>query len=217
MKKSILITAAVLALAGCQSGDPQLKKASVDKVLKAMTLEEKVHFVIGMGMAGMDGSSAVVGATEDIVPGAAGTTYPIPRLFPGAGGLVEGSQFIGAHLQGEGLALAGLQFLGLAEGLQLTGGLVQTTGGSAHIEFHYFLAGYGTGIGNGDGSGEAILIGLYDGLGISKGGIAEAIAEGIGNGHVTGNEMTVTHPDRNAGRWDTSTQKKSRSTTSGAP
>ena len=80
MKKSILITAAVLALAGCQSGDPQLKKASVDKVLKAMTLEEKVHFVIGMGMAGMDGSSAVVGATEDIVPGAAGTTYPIPRL-----------------------------------------------------------------------------------------------------------------------------------------
>ena len=80
MKKSILISAAILALAGCQSGDPQLGKSSVDKVLKAMTLEEKVHFVIGMGMAGSDGSSAVVGATEDIVPGAAGTTYPIPRL-----------------------------------------------------------------------------------------------------------------------------------------
>ena len=80
MKKSILISAAVLALAGCQSGDPQLGKSSVDKVLKAMTLEEKVHFVIGMGMAGSDGTSAVVGATEDIVPGAAGTTYPIPRL-----------------------------------------------------------------------------------------------------------------------------------------
>ncbi len=80
MKKTILISAAALALAGCQSGDPQLGKASVDKVLKAMTLEEKVHFVIGMGMAGSDGNSAVVGATEDIVPGAAGTTYPIPRL-----------------------------------------------------------------------------------------------------------------------------------------
>jgi len=80
MKKTILISAAVLALAGCQSGDPQLGKASVDKVLKAMTLEEKVHLVIGMGMAGSDGNSAVVGATEDIVPGAAGTTYPIPRL-----------------------------------------------------------------------------------------------------------------------------------------
>ena len=80
MKKTILISAAALALAACQSGDPQLGKSSVDKVLKAMTLEEKVHLVIGMGMAGSDGSTATVGATEDIVPGAAGTTYPIPRL-----------------------------------------------------------------------------------------------------------------------------------------
>ena len=80
MKKTILISAAALALAGCHSGDPQLGKSSVDKVLKAMTLEEKVHLVIGMGMAGSDGSTATVGATEDIVPGAAGTTYPIPRL-----------------------------------------------------------------------------------------------------------------------------------------
>ena len=80
MKKILLLSAAALALAGCQGGEPQLASSSVKKVLKAMTLEEKVHFVIGMGMAGSDGSSAVVGATEDIVPGAAGTTYPIPRL-----------------------------------------------------------------------------------------------------------------------------------------
>ena len=80
MKRILILSAAVLAFAACQSGDPQLGKASVDKVLGAMTLEEKVHFVIGMGMAGSDGSSAVVGATQDIVPGAAGTTYPIPRL-----------------------------------------------------------------------------------------------------------------------------------------
>ncbi len=80
MKRIILLSAAVLALSACQSGEPQLATSSVKKVLKAMTLEEKVHFVIGMGMAGSDGSSAVVGATQDIVPGAAGTTYPIPRL-----------------------------------------------------------------------------------------------------------------------------------------
>ena len=80
MKKILLLSAAALALVGCQSGDPQLGKASLKKILKAMTLEEKAHFVIGMGMAGSDGSTAVVGATEDIVPGAAGTTYPIPRL-----------------------------------------------------------------------------------------------------------------------------------------
>ena len=80
MKKFLLFSVAVLALAACSSGDPQLGQASLKKVMKAMTLEEKVHFVIGMGMAGSDGSSAVVGATQDIVPGAAGTTYPIPRL-----------------------------------------------------------------------------------------------------------------------------------------
>ena len=80
MKKIMLISAAVLALAGCKAGDPQLGKASIDKVLKAMTLEEKVHFVIGTGMAGFGGESAVVGATKNIVPGAAGTTYLIERL-----------------------------------------------------------------------------------------------------------------------------------------
>ena len=80
MKKIMLISAAILALAGCKAGDPQLGKASIDKVLKAMTLEEKVHFVIGTGMAGFGGESAVVGATKNIVPGAAGTTYPIERL-----------------------------------------------------------------------------------------------------------------------------------------
>ena len=73
MKKIMLISAAVMALAGCKS-EPQLGKASIDQVLKAMTLEEKVHFVIGTGMAGSDGGSAVVGATKKIVPGAAGTT-----------------------------------------------------------------------------------------------------------------------------------------------
>ena len=80
MKKTVILSAAVLALAGCASGDPQLKTASVDKVLKALTLEEKVHLVIGTGMTGTDGESAAVGATKKIVPGAAGTTYPIERL-----------------------------------------------------------------------------------------------------------------------------------------
>ncbi len=80
MKKTILLSAAALAFVACQSGDPQLGKASVDQVLKAMTLEEKVHFVIGTGMTGASGESAVVGATKNIVPGAAGTTYPIERL-----------------------------------------------------------------------------------------------------------------------------------------
>ncbi len=75
-----LVAAAVIGGGAAVAAPPQLGKASVDKVVKAMTLEEKVHLLIGTGMAGFDGSEAVVGATRSLVPGAAGTTYPIPRL-----------------------------------------------------------------------------------------------------------------------------------------
>ena len=76
----IYLGVAALALAGCKQGDPQLGKASIDKVVAAMTLEEKAQFVIGTGMAGTDGQSAVIGSTKAIVPGAAGTTRALPRL-----------------------------------------------------------------------------------------------------------------------------------------
>ena len=80
MRTIVIVSAAALVLAACSCGEPQLKTASVDRVLKAMTLEEKVHLVIGTGMAGFSGDNAAVGATKSIVPGAAGTTYPIERL-----------------------------------------------------------------------------------------------------------------------------------------
>ena len=61
---------------------PQLGKASVNDVIKAMTLEEKVQLLVGGGMPGFpgDSASAVVGETHSLVPGAAGTTHAIPRL-----------------------------------------------------------------------------------------------------------------------------------------
>lgn len=74
----MLLTAGVLS--ACGPGTPQLGKASVDEVIGAMTLEEKAHLVIGTGMAGTSGDSTVIGTTKKMVPGAAGTTYPIPRL-----------------------------------------------------------------------------------------------------------------------------------------
>ena len=82
MKKLMIVASSALLFAACQGGDPQLGKASVDKVLGSMTLEEKVHFVIGTGMElfGDEPTSATIGATRKIVPGAAGTTYPIERL-----------------------------------------------------------------------------------------------------------------------------------------
>ncbi len=63
---------------------PQLGASPVKEVIKAMTLEEKVALVVGTGMnfpglpAEMQGP--VVGQTQDKVPGAAGTTFAIPRL-----------------------------------------------------------------------------------------------------------------------------------------
>ncbi|MCF0205065.1 MAG: glycoside hydrolase family 3 C-terminal domain-containing protein [Muribaculaceae bacterium] len=81
MKKSLILSsmAAAMLFAACNSL-PQLGKDSIDDVVAAMTLEEKAHLIVGTGMAGFSGDSAVVGETRDLVPGAAGTTYPIPRL-----------------------------------------------------------------------------------------------------------------------------------------
>ena len=89
MKRSIILLASA-GLLLCACGTPQLGKASIDKVLKAMTLEEKAHFVIGTGMSGNSGGGATVGATDLLLPGAAGTTYPIPRLGIPAIALADG-------------------------------------------------------------------------------------------------------------------------------
>ncbi|WP_074638008.1 MULTISPECIES: glycoside hydrolase family 3 C-terminal domain-containing protein [Bacteroides] len=70
----------MLFFTACRPPVPQLGEASLNEVIAAMTLEEKAHFVIGTGMKNSSGDSAVIGETQSIVPGAAGTTYPIPRL-----------------------------------------------------------------------------------------------------------------------------------------
>ena len=81
MKKQLFsVAVAAAALCSCGPSAPQLGKASLDEVIAAMTLEEKAHLIVGTGMAGFSGDSAVIGETRNIVPGAAGTTYPIERL-----------------------------------------------------------------------------------------------------------------------------------------
>ena len=80
MKKHLLPAALCAAtLLACRPA-PQLGQAPVEDVIGAMTLEEKVRLVVGSGMSGLSGDSAVIGETHDIVPGAAGTTCPIERL-----------------------------------------------------------------------------------------------------------------------------------------
>ncbi len=81
MKKQLFTVAVAGAtLTACGPGVPQLGKASIDDVIAAMTLEEKAHLVVGTGMKGFSGDSAVIGETKSLVPGAAGTSYPIERL-----------------------------------------------------------------------------------------------------------------------------------------
>ncbi|MCF0163654.1 MAG: glycoside hydrolase family 3 C-terminal domain-containing protein [Bacteroidales bacterium] len=78
--QSLAIGMATAAMAVSCTQIPQLTETNIDKVIAAMTLEEKAHLVVGTGMEGFSGESAVIGETKNIVPGAAGTTYPIPRL-----------------------------------------------------------------------------------------------------------------------------------------
>ncbi len=81
INKIVILLMTGATLIACNSKTPQLGKSSIDKVIGAMTREEKVRLLIGTGMEGMNsGDSAVVGETKSLVPGAAGTTYPIPRL-----------------------------------------------------------------------------------------------------------------------------------------
>ena len=62
-----------------QTKVPQLGKDPIADVIKAMTLEEKAKLVVGNGFT-MPGSGPVIGQTQDKVPGAAGTSFAIPRL-----------------------------------------------------------------------------------------------------------------------------------------
>ena len=58
---------------------PRLGKSPLEEVIKAMTTEEKIRLLTGTGEVAEDVRMAV-GYTRRIVPGAAGTTYPIERL-----------------------------------------------------------------------------------------------------------------------------------------
>lgn len=66
-----------LCLAGCVAKNGN---ADIADAVNKLSLEDKAHLVIGTGMKGFSGNSAVIGATQSLVPGAAGTTYPFDSL-----------------------------------------------------------------------------------------------------------------------------------------
>lgn len=71
----ILTAGLALVLASCQTA-PTLQPDNIDTILGEMTTEEKIMLVVGAGNEEFTG----YGNTKKIVPGAAGTTAPIPRL-----------------------------------------------------------------------------------------------------------------------------------------
>jgi beta-glucosidase len=104
-KKSVFIVLLTGIFLSCNADKtPQLGKSSVEKIISAMTLEEKALLVTGTGMDGFPGDSAVIGETRSLVPGAAGTTHPIPRLGIPAIVLADGPAGLRIAPQREGSA-----------------------------------------------------------------------------------------------------------------
>ena len=77
--KTVLLSAACMMALGA-SAQPKLSIATVKDVVKAMTLDEKIEFLHGIGMPAASGSGPVTGSVQGKVPGAAGETQRIERL-----------------------------------------------------------------------------------------------------------------------------------------
>ena len=92
MKKNMFYAFGMAALTiGCTPTDKVTKNTiNHEEVMSKLSLEDKAHFVIGIGMVGVSGDNAVIGATRSLVPGAAGTTYPLDSLGISAVVLADG-------------------------------------------------------------------------------------------------------------------------------
>ena len=78
MKKSLILAVAVITSVTAMA-QPKLRADNIDEVLKAMTLEEKATLIAGGGWGSMTAGSMTASDVAN-VPGAAGSTQPIPRL-----------------------------------------------------------------------------------------------------------------------------------------
>ena len=84
MKKVFITAACLLTVSLVIAQLPQLGKDANEKVIKAMTVEEKTHLIMGLGMKvpgfrdDMDPPDSIL--VTNLLPGSAGQTYAIPRL-----------------------------------------------------------------------------------------------------------------------------------------
>lgn len=81
MNKITTLTAILAFSLSFSQQTPQLNKNNIKEVVKAMTLDEKIQFVSGIGMSISQSSDGpVAGSIGGKVPGAAGATVAMPRL-----------------------------------------------------------------------------------------------------------------------------------------
>ena len=79
MLRNLMMLSAILPMCVCAQV-PQLGKDSVEKVVSAMTLDEKLDLLVGSAGNKNTSSTATVGSSAVLVPGAAGQTNGVPRL-----------------------------------------------------------------------------------------------------------------------------------------
>ncbi len=79
--KKLLILCTAIVTANAMAAEPlKLNKDNIDEIIKELTLQEKAHLVVGTRLRDNQSAAGEVGYTRKIIPGAAGTTYPIERL-----------------------------------------------------------------------------------------------------------------------------------------
>ena len=78
MRKLLMLASALIATLSL-SAQIKLTADNIDQVVEAMTLEEKCHLVVGTSFLSDEETRGVVGYTRSIVPGAAGTTFPLEK------------------------------------------------------------------------------------------------------------------------------------------
>lgn len=79
MFKTLMISFLAIPTLVCAQ-QPQLGKDPLEKVINAMTLDEKLDLLIGSGGNAKTEASATIGNSSVLVPGAAGQLNAIPRL-----------------------------------------------------------------------------------------------------------------------------------------
>ena len=73
------VALALIATVSCNR-EVQFGKSPVKKVVAAMTLEEKVNLLVGVGAWNGNDIAQEIKDAKNLIPGCAGQTYPIPRL-----------------------------------------------------------------------------------------------------------------------------------------